>query len=145
MDGLIRLNRYGEIVQQTWNDLPNHYAGVQLDMAVVMPNHFHGIIWLIPNSNQIMDVGAGFKPAPTTRHAFPEIVRGFKTFSSRHINVLRATPGVSVWQRNYYERIVRNEDELFQIRQYIQENPLKWDIDPENPNQMPDAALAQGS
>ena len=83
------------------------------------------------------DVGAGFKPAPTPaprkRHALPEIVRALKTFSARRINEIRGTPGVPVWQRNYYDHIVRNDDELRRIRRYIQDNPRKWELDRENP------------
>jgi hypothetical protein len=80
------------------------------------------------------DIGAGLKPAPTTRrHALPEIVRGLKTFSSRHINESRQTPGVPVWQRNYYEHVIRNEDSLDRIRLYIAENPARWAYDRENP------------
>ena len=130
VDGAMRLNDCGEIVRQTWNDLPNHYRNVGLDMCMIMPNHFHGIIMLTdgvgpdPNTN----VGA----APTTKHGLSEIVRGFKTFSSRRINVLRCTPDASVWQRNFYECVIRNERELFEIQEYIQNNPLKWDLDPEN-------------
>ena len=79
-------------------------------------------------------VGAGFKPAPTPtkRHGLPEIVRGFKTFSARRINESRRTPGEPVWQRNYYDRIIR-DDELNRIREYIIDNPLKWDLDKDNP------------
>ncbi len=90
-------------------------------------------------------VGAGSEPAPTaptepaptapTRSSYglPEIVRQFKTFSARRINELRGTPGTPVWQRNYYEHIIRNESSLNRIRQYIAENPARWDADPENP------------
>ncbi|HUV92496.1 MAG TPA: hypothetical protein VMV80_05380 [Anaerolineales bacterium] len=70
---------------------------------------------------------------PYTRHGLPEIVRAVKSFSSRRINRLRGTPGVPVWQRNYYERIIRNEKELNAIRLYILDNPLKWEWDGENP------------
>jgi REP element-mobilizing transposase RayT len=93
-----------------------------------MPNHIHGIFIL---------VGAGLKPAPTTdkkRHGFSEVIRAFKTFSSRKINKLHKTSGTSVWQRNYYERVIRDEDELNKIRQYISDNPIKWELDRENPN-----------
>jgi REP element-mobilizing transposase RayT len=62
-----------------------------------------------------------------------EIVRGFKTFSARRINALRGTPGVSVWQRNYYEHIVRDRESLNAIRQYIIHNPARWAFDRENP------------
>jgi putative transposase len=80
-------------------------------------------------------VGAGFKPAPTVgkRHGLPEIIHGFKTFSSRRINELRDNTGVPVWQRNYYERVIRNDRELAAIREYIGNNPVKWAMDRENP------------
>ena len=78
-----------------------------------------------------MTVGAGLKPAPT-RHGIPEIVRAFKTFSARRINQLRCTPGEPIWQRNYFEHVIRNEQSLTRIRQYIVDNPVRWEFDPEN-------------
>ncbi|GAB4343335.1 MAG: hypothetical protein Kow0099_21640 [Candidatus Abyssubacteria bacterium] len=130
----MRLNDAGRIVQAAWNDLPNHYAGVELDAFVAMPNHVHGIVVI---------VGAGLKPAPTglkpaptanrAAHGLPEIVRAFKTFSSRRINELRHTPGARLWQRNYYEHIIRNEESMERVRDYIVNNPLQWELDRENP------------
>jgi len=76
---------------------------------------------------------AGFKPAPTKRHGLPEIVRAFKAFSSRRTNDIRNTAGIPVWQRNYYEHVIRDEKELNSIREYIRYNPLKWEEDEENP------------
>jgi putative transposase len=72
------------------------------------------------------------KPAPTM-HGLSEIIRGFKTFSARRINVLRNTPGIPVWQRNYYEHVIRDEPSLDRIRQYILDNPALWARDHENP------------
>ena len=65
-----------------------------------------------------------------------EIVRAFKTFSARHVNELRITPGIPVWQRNYHEHIVRNENEINRIREYIMHNPLRWQFDRENPDRI---------
>jgi REP element-mobilizing transposase RayT len=89
------------------------------------------------------NVGAGFKPARTEpartqttltkRHDLPEIVRAFKTFSARRINVLHDAVGTPVWQRNYFEHIIRDEGSLNDIRQYITNNPAQWDLDRENP------------
>jgi len=122
------LNDLGKIVDKCWDDLPNHYPHIELDTFVIMPNHIHGIIMLHD------DVGAGLKPAPTRkRHGLPEIVRAFKTFSSRHINQIRDTTGTPVWQRNYYEHVIRDETSLNDIRQYIIDNPLRWENDEENP------------
>ena len=124
------LNQYGEIIQISWLALPEHYHNVELDVFVIMPNHIHGIIFLT-------DVGAGLKPAPTVSpgycHPLPEIVRGFKTFSSRKINELRNMSGTALWQRNYFEHVIRREESLEKIREYIETNPLRWALDKENP------------
>jgi hypothetical protein len=82
-------------------------------------------------------VGAGLKPAPTQIHAnqgLAEIVRAFKTFSARRINGRQITHGGPVWQRNYFEHIIRNEQSLNRIRQYILDNPARWEFDRENPS-----------
>jgi REP element-mobilizing transposase RayT len=63
-------------------------------------------------------------------------VRAFKTFSSRRINELRGTPGTPIWQRNYYEHIIRSEDELKRVREYIANNALQWALDRENPHRV---------
>jgi len=142
--GEMRLNDAGRIVHGVWNDLPNHYPYVELDAFVVMPNHVHGIIIIVgaglkpaptitTGLKPAPTITTGLKPAPTAKHGLPEIVRAFKTFSSRHINELRGTPGLPVWQRNYYEHIIRNEDSLNRIRQYIFHNPARWTWDRENP------------
>lgn len=133
VDGEMKLNGYGNIVQACWDDLPYHYPRVVLDVFTMMPNHVHGVIVL----NDAPLVGAGFNPAPTNtivkRHGLSEIMRVFKTFSSRRINALRNNPGHPVWQRNYYEHVIRTEDSLNRIREYIRCNPTRWDEDIENP------------
>jgi len=72
-------------------------------------------------------VGNGLKPFPT-QHGLPEIIRGFKTFSSRHINDA-CPPKHFHWQKSYYDRVVRDERELHLIREYIVNNPLSWELD----------------
>ena len=136
IDGVMRLSETGRNVHAVWEDLPNHYNQIELDAFIVMPNHIHGVIII---------VGAGFKPAQglqsaqlnhvsaEKRQALPDIIRGFKTFSSRRINEMRKTPGCPVWQRNYFERVIRGEREFAFVREYIVNNPLKWDSDHENP------------
>jgi putative transposase len=136
----MHLNEAGDMVQKIWNELPDHYPHVETDEFIVMPDHVHGIIVIDP-----ANVGAGLKPAlseeeraglkpaPTKRHGLPEIIRAFKTFSSRKINDARDTPGIPLWQRNYYEHIIRDEGELYALREYIRCNPSKWGEDDENP------------
>lgn len=136
----MRLNEYGRLIRKHWNDLPDHYPHIELDEFVIMPTHIHGIV-IINNvgaglkparffKNKEFQYRAGFKPAPTIKHhGLPEIIRAFKTFSSRQINEIKNTPGMSIWQRNYYEHVVRNEPELKKIREYIVSNPLNWESD----------------
>jgi len=131
-NGILSLTTLGKLAEYTWYDLPNHNSHIGLDEFVVMPNHIHGII--IIQNNDI--VGAGSEPTPTItiRHGLPEIIRQFKTFSAHRINKKRQMKGYPVWQRNYYEHIIRGDKELYQIRKYILDNPNKWDSDKENPN-----------
>jgi putative transposase len=133
VNGEMWLSDVGRLVQSVWYDLPMHYQRVGCDAFVIMPNHIHGVIVLTD-----VAVGAGLKPAPTSRpmrHGLSEIVRGLKTFSARRINKIRNTPGASVWQRNYFEHVVRSEAELSRIREYVVNNPLQWELDIENPAQ----------
>lgn len=115
----MKLNRFGKIVQDAWCDLPKHYPHVELDAFCIMPNHVHAIIVL---TDRIV----------IKRHPLSEVVRAFKSFSARRINSLRKTRGVPVWQRNYYEHIIRDEKDLKAKRDYIMSNPLNWKYDDEN-------------
>jgi putative transposase len=128
--GDMRLSHYGEIAGQSWLDLPNHYRHVELDVFAIMPNHLHGIVLLT-------EVGAGLKPAPTKsmvrKQALSEIVRAFKTFSSQRINKLREMSGNLFWQRSFYDHVIRDDESLHRIREYIINNPLRWELDQENP------------
>lgn len=125
----IKLTAFGEAVLFTWGDLVNHVRGIELGPFVVMPNHVHGIIYIIETED---GVGAGSVPAPGLRKVtLPEIVRQVKTHSGRRINALRGTPGAPVWQRNYYEHVIRNQKELQRIADYIMDNPRRWMEDPE--------------
>ncbi len=145
IDGEVHLSVEGEIARRCWYELPVHYPHAELDAFVIMPNHVHGIIVITEGDGgdvyhgmvDVGFVGAGLRPAPTDggikRHGLPEIVCAFKSFSARRINEMRKTPGAPVWQRNYYERTVRNERELRAVREYIHRNPYHWVDDPDNP------------
>ena len=130
----IILNKYGEIVNHCWQDLTNHYHNCLLDTYVIMPDHFHGIVQIInidenagngvvDVGNDVFDVGNGLKPFPTVKHyGLSEIIRGFKTFSSRGINKINHNT-VFRWQKSYYDHIVRDDYSLNRIRKYIINNP----------------------
>jgi REP-associated tyrosine transposase len=137
IDGVMHANRFGRIVQACWFDLPRHDRHVVLDECVVMPTHAHMILVLAGNPAQAVpateDAPTSDQPHAPTRRGLPEVVRSLKTFSSQRINALRCTPGAPVWQRNYYERIIRNDRALEAIRKYVRDNPLRWHLDRYNP------------
>jgi putative transposase len=127
----MKLNDYGQLVQSCWDDLPMHYPYLATDAFMIMPNHVHALMVLLDD----IHVGAGLRPAqdtPAKRHSIPEIVRALKSFSARRINELRRTQGMVVWQRDYYDHIVRDEGELRWIREYIVNNPAGWETDIDN-------------
>ncbi|OKH49710.1 transposase [Calothrix sp. HK-06] len=122
-NGEMHLNLYGESVKTNWDYLPKIYPHVELDAFIIMPNHIHCIIVLKEETAEAVDTSK-------IRHqGLPEIVRALKTSSATRINQLRKVKGISVWQRGYYEHIIRNEDALAKIRQYIVDNPVMWDKD----------------
>jgi len=139
VDGQVLVSAYGEAVRQEWLRSTQIRREIQLDAFVVMPNHIHGIVII---GGQTVGAHGRAPPgrAPPGRaplHRSPlslgSFVAGFKSAVTKRINEIRATPGLPVWQHNYYERVIRNEEELRQIRQYIIDNPAQWDDDLENP------------
>ena len=117
-NGDMKLSRYGKIIQYVLLDLPKHYPHLELDIFCIMPNHVHIIIVL--NHNVLVK-----------RHPLSEVIRAFKSFSAKRINLLRKTPGIAVWQRNYYEHIIRDEKDYESKRNYILMNPQNWENDDE--------------
>jgi len=141
VEGKVTLNEYGKIVEEEWHKTKQMRQGVDLDAFIVMPNHIHGILVLmgIPIST---DRRGTMHRAPTPRfeqfgrptsNSIPTIIRGIKSSVTQRINHLRGTHGQPVWQRNYYEHVIRNEIDLEEIREYIQDNPLKWLEDENHP------------
>jgi REP element-mobilizing transposase RayT len=128
VDGEMRLNQLGQIVAQTWDWLSKQFAYVEVDHYIVMPNHFHGVLQIIEIED---DCRGGSRPAPTKIKTLGQLIGAFKTVSAKKINQLRNTPGSNVWQRNYYEHIIRNELELNDITRYIETNAETWALDPE--------------
>jgi putative transposase len=125
------------MIESVWNEMSAFYPGVGTDEFVVMPNHVHGIVILVgaaprgrPESGQPQGV------APTL--SLPDVVHRFKTMTTKRyadgVKQLGCPPFPGrLWQRNYHEHIVRNEESLNRIRAYIANNPLQWELDRENP------------
>lgn len=127
VNGVMNLNPLGEIARREWFKTAELRPYVELyeDEFVVMPNHAHGILWMND------DVGAERRSAPrdmphVTAGSLGAIVRAYKSAVTYAINAARQTRGMVVWQRNYYEHIIRKDAELNRIRKYIVNNPLKW-------------------
>jgi len=137
-DGVMRLNDAGRVVADSWQWLESQYDYVELDEFVIMPNHVHGVIVIVgaglprPYIASGAETKTGAETAPL-RATLGRMVAYFKYQSTKHINIMRGTPGMQVWQRNYYEHIIRNDDSLNRIREYIVNNPLQWALDRENP------------
>jgi len=137
VDGEMILNEYGEIAKKCWLEIPVHFPNVLLDEYVIMPNHVHGIIIINDNigeNNHLPDiVGAkNFSPLhipkfQSPKRAIGSIIRGYKIGVTKWFR--QKTEIYNVWQRNYYEHIIRNEGELNQIREYIINNPFNWQSD----------------
>ncbi|WP_245971562.1 transposase [Calidithermus terrae] len=141
VDGEMRLNDAGRIARQCWLDIPNHFPHAELDQSVIMPNHVHGIIVLV-NPSVGATHASPLRPVASPlrnrargpqRQSISAIVGSFKSAVTKHINEHRGTPSMPVWQRNYYEHIIRDDSSLQRIRGYIAANPLRWQYDRENP------------
>jgi REP element-mobilizing transposase RayT len=183
VDGVMRLNEAGRMVNTVWDEIPAHYPGIDVDAFIVMPNHIHGIVAIVgaaprgrpgPEPSSVT-VGAaprgrpGLEPSSVTVGAaprgrpgpepskngqpqgvaptavglsLPEVVNRFKTMTTKRYadgvkqNGWPVFPG-KLWQRNYYERVIRNVNELSAIREYITRNPQQWSMDTDNPKILP--------
>ena len=149
VDGEMRMNDAGKMIARWWEELSHKFPSVELDVFAAMPNHFHGIVVITD-----MSVGADLRVCPDSQGAHPEqgahpgaprqrttlgeIVQWFKTMTTneyiRGVKQNGWTPFPSkLWQRNYYEHIIRNENDLDRICEYIFNNPANWANDDENP------------
>lgn len=135
IEGEMQVNKIGQIVEDQWRKTILIRPQIRLDAYIVMPNHFHGIIFIVGNRRGVLQYAPtrdrqSFRSPSQTMGA---IIRGFKSAAVKEINSFRGTPVLPVWQRNYHERIVWDDNELNRIREYITLNPARWAEDEENP------------
>jgi REP-associated tyrosine transposase len=157
----MRLNDAGRMVQVVWNDLPSNYPGIEIDAFAIMPNHIHGVVIIHgrrgepcvrPNDKPRVhsvnnEYGKGdptkgehkVRPYGTRPDSLGRIVQGFKSKTTHeYIGGVKQkgwTPfSGKLWQRNYYERVVRGNEELNSLKDYISDNPRRWEMDRENPD-----------
>jgi putative transposase len=137
-------SKIGSIVNDCWAAIPRHFPDVDLDTFVLMPNHLHGILVIRSAPVGVQHAGPSER---RVRHAGPlqpqrwsppgsigAIVRSFKSAVTKTCNERQLTNGTPIWQRNYYEHVIRKDEDMNRVRQYIIDNPKNWATDKENPN-----------
>ncbi len=132
-----------KIIDSEWRKTIILRPNIALDEYVIMPNHFHGIIIFKRNFNNVgaycnTPLHQENKTGPEHKFKPPSqdlgaIIRGFKGATTKKVNLWRLSPNMPLWQRNYHERIIRNEAEFAAYRKYIRGNPANWDKDELNP------------
>ncbi len=124
-----KLTELGQIININWQNIENQYDNIGLDRFIIMPNHIHGILIINEYGNR-----ADTRPAPT----LSDIVCSFKSKCSveylKYIKQNDLNISYQIWQRSFHDHVIRNEKSLREIREYIVNNPLNWDIDKNNIN-----------
>ena len=163
INGRVIVTPVGQIVQSCWDQISSHFPGVTIDAHVIMPNHFHGVLLIhepgtapkdtrgeegaatacrIPTSAAEEEVP--FAPilhegrtredfASPVNRSLPTILRSFKSAVTRQAHRQPGCRNARIWQRGYYEHIIRSARSLEEVRCYIAQNPLRWPEDPEHP------------
>ncbi len=147
VDEEMALNDAGKMIKTVWDEIPQFYCGIETDELIIMPNHIHGIIIIVgagpracpdrhracpDDVSQPNQTGQPQGVAPTL--SLPDVVHRYKTMTTkRYTDCVKQDhwppfPG-KLWQRNYYDHIIRNEKKLNKIREYITHNPLNWEMD----------------
>ena len=132
-------------VESAWQRLLDIFADIELGEFAVLPNHIHCIVCIMRagayrlhpgtgKNDSVCRVGRPPDPTNATKYeTLSNIIGAFKTTAATNINTLRGAIGTPVWQKSFYDRIVRNEQELERIQKYIQNNPFQWEEDRDNP------------
>jgi putative transposase len=139
--GQMKLSAIGKIVLDCWLDVPNHLPGIELNEYIIMPNHVHGIIRIpararhaAPLQRHVKTVEAFGSPRVAS---IPTIVRSFKSAVSLLTRKVLGQPAALIWQRNYFERVLRDEREFHKVRRYIAQNPARWEFEKDKLDEPP--------
>lgn len=131
VDDEMALNDFGKIANECWREIPEHFPNVELGAYVVMPNHVHGIITITDGRGTIYRAPTQEQFQKPVTGSLPTIIRTYKSAVTRLIG--REHNATGIWQRNYYEHIIRNHEDWDRIHRYIEANPSLWAEDEENP------------
>ncbi|HCY75399.1 MAG TPA: transposase [Ignavibacteriales bacterium] len=135
--GKMILNDVGKMAEKIWLDIPEHFSFAELDYFVIMPNHIHGILILNDHCKDVacnvstLAVNAKFSKLSPKKYTLSTVIRSYKSAVTKWCNKNEI---LFEWQPRYFDRIIRNETELYNIRKYIEQNPLKWEIEKNNPD-----------
>ena len=127
----ININQYGQIAREEWENTQWLRNNVKLDEFVIMPNHIHGIIILHDTGTARCD-RTGYNKG-LFAGSLSVIIRSFKSAVTKRINELRQTTTPTIWQRSFYDHVIRIDSSLQNIREYIRNNPTTWAADENNP------------
>ena len=133
----MQLNDIGKIVTDCWQAIPEHFRDTALDEFVMMPNHIHGII-VIKGNDFLRDNGDGVgnndrcsSRSARNMELLPKIISQYKSSVTRMVKK-RWDNHIFGWQKSFYDHVIRNDEDLYRIRTYIQNNPLNWVLDQDN-------------
>ena len=124
--GQMRLNEIGQIVTDCWWAIPEHFHNATLDEFVVMPNHIHGVVIIVGNADL-----RSLPHANRSKMYLSKIVHGFKSSVTRTVRKRWGNHSFG-WQKSFYDHVIRNDEDLYRVRAYIQNNPLDWELDKNN-------------
>ncbi len=138
------LNNAGNMIENSWRQVPDYYDGVEIDSCQIMPNHLHGII-ILAGASPRANVGTGPCACPgqpqevASTESLSDVIGRFKSFTTnRYIDGVKhhkwSPFDKKLWQRSFYEHTIRNNEDLNRVREYIHNNPLKWALDKDNPD-----------
>jgi len=147
VDGVMILNDWGMVADRFWDEVSTHFHGVAIDAHVIMPNHMQANIAIVRDpirrgevSSPAMATTGAAEPdgvSPPLQPTLGQVVAYYKYQTTKAINLMRGMPGAKFWQRNYWEHVIRNEEEMDRIREYIDTNPARWSDDQLHPAALP--------
>ncbi len=129
-NGVMILNAWGRIVQDEWRRTERVRSNVQLDDFVIMPNHLHCILLIVDDApTSATSALSNARAGGNAPGSLGQIIGHFKSIVTKRVRKSGASTSIPVWQRNYYEHVIRTESDLQRIREYIIANPARWDDD----------------
>ena len=131
-NSVVHLNQIGKIVERAWLEIPSHYPNVSIDANVIMPNHFHGTLIIHDDVGARRASPLRNNDSKLKRHPLGIIVGSFKSAATKEIHRSGFLKQKQIWQRNYYDHIIRDDEDYQEISEYIDFNPINWEFDHEN-------------